>query len=117
MPDAPASGKPVGELIMNQNGINQRQQENVSFFMRSLEGLAKAIGLIVAFLVTPPFYGVTVGWVQNYMAYHYGRGIEGLAGLVWFFLIAFFTYHFSKATIGTALLFGGLGIAMRLLLA
>lgn len=102
---------------MNQNGLNQRQEENVSFFMRSLEGLAKAIGLIVAFIATPPLYSVTGGWIQNYMAYHYGRGIEGFAGLVWFFLIAFFTYHFSKATIGTALLFAGLGIAMRYLLA
>lgn len=102
---------------MNQNGINQRQQENVSFFMRSLEGLAKAIGLIVAFIATPPFHAATTGWVQNFMAYHYGRGIEGLTGLIWFALVATFTYHFSKATIGTALLFGGLGIAMRLLLA
>ncbi|WP_219892929.1 hypothetical protein [Aquisediminimonas profunda] len=107
----------MGELIMNQNGIDQRQQENVSFFMRSLEGLAKAIALIVAFLFTPPFHNLTVGWVQGYMAHHYGHGIEGLAGLIWFGLVAVVSYHFSKAMIGTALLFGGLGIAMRLLLA
>lgn len=102
---------------MKQNEIGRRQEENVSFFMRSLEGLAKAIGLIVAFLFTPPFYGISVGWVQNYMAHHYGHGIEGPAGLVWFGLVGLATYHLSKAMVGTALLFGGLGIAMRFLLA
>jgi hypothetical protein len=93
----------------------QQQNPKQSFFMQSMEGLAKAVGLVVAFLLTPPFYNVTVGWVQNYMAYHYGRGLEGLVSLIWFVLIAVLTYQFSKATIGTALLFGGMGIAMRLL--
>ena len=95
--------------------MDNLQNPKQSFFMQSMEGLAKIVGLIVAFLLTPPLYNATVGWVQSYMASQYGSGLEGFFSLIWFGLIAAMTYQLSKATIGTALMFGGLGIAMRLL--
>jgi hypothetical protein len=100
---------------MNQNNFGQQQPQQTSFFMRSMEGLAKVVALIVTFLLTPPLWSSTVGWVSSYSETHYGVGTGGLASLIWGVLMAMLVYHTSKATIGTALVMGGLGIAMRML--
>jgi hypothetical protein len=93
----------------------QNSNPHKPFFMQSVEGLAKVIAWIAAFLLTPPVYNFSVGWVETYAARYYGSGIESLASLVWFILTACLIYQFSKATIGTALMLGGVGIMLRLM--
>lgn len=93
----------------------EHNKPHQSFFMESVQGLAKVLALISAYFFTPPFFHFTIGWVQAFSARQYGSGLDGFVSLVWFVLVACLTYQFSKATIGTALMMGGLGIAMRLL--
>lgn len=100
---------------MNQNDFGRQPQQEPSFFMRSMEGLAKVVALIVTFLLTPPLWSSTVGWISAYAENQYGAGTGGFASLVWGLLMAMLVYHTSKATIGTALVMGGLGVVMRLL--
>lgn len=99
---------------MTQNNHGQPSQQT-SFFMRSMEGFANVVALIITFLLTPPLWSSTVGWISAYAENQYGAGTGGLASLIWGVLMAMLIYYSSKATIGTALVMGGLGIVMRLL--
>lgn len=100
---------------MNQNDFGQQSQKQPSFFMRSMEGLAKVVALIVTFLLTPPLWSFTAGWISAYAENQYGAGTGVFASLVWGVLMAMLVYHTSKAMIGTALVMGGLGVVMRVL--
>lgn len=100
---------------MNQQNHGQQQPQQTSFFMRSMEGFANVVALIVAFLLTPPLWSSTVGWISAYAENQYGAGMGGIASLIWGVLMAMLIYYSSKATIGTALMMGALGLAMRLL--
>ena len=93
----------------------QQNNPHQSFFMESVQGFAKVLALISAYFFTPPFYGFTVGWVQVFSARYYGSGLDGFVSIIWFCLVACLTYQFSKATIGTALVMGGVGLMLRLM--
>jgi hypothetical protein len=93
--------------------MNQNHGHN--FFMSGMMGLANALALVAAFLLTPPVYNGTVDWVVRYMSGQLGYNYSGLISLAWGCLCAFTIYHFGRATIGTAIVMGALGVALRFL--
>ena len=80
-----------------------------------MNGLANVLALIAAFLGTPVAYGNTIFWVQTYTAQHYGNGFADLIAVGWFGICAATIFFISRASVGTALTFGGLAIATRFL--
>lgn len=96
-----------------------REQNGASFFTRSIEGLAQALAWASAFLLTPPVYAASVEWVSRYMAGYIGPtlapDLDWLVRAAWGVICAITIFQFSRATIGTALVFFGTGIALRFL--
>ena len=90
-------------------------QAGRSLFMSSVTGLANLSAVVAAFIGTPFIYAQTVGWVQDLSRQGYGSGMEGLVGMAWFCICAGLIFFISRASIGTALVFGGLAIATRFL--
>ena len=96
-------------------GNEKHAQAGRSIFMSSITGLANLSAVVAAFLGTPFMYGGTVGWVQELSRESYGHGLEGLVSFAWFGICAGLIFFISRASVGTALVFGGLAIATRFL--
>ena len=94
---------------------NKHRQAGQNVFMGSVKGLANVIAFIAAFLLTPQLYYWSVDWVSNYVASVYGPAFFNPSRFVWFCTTALLVFFISRATIGTALVFGGLAIVTRLM--
>lgn len=94
---------------------HKHAQAGRSLFMSSITGLANVLAVVVTFLATPPLYGETVDWVQRYTARHYGIGYEDVIAFGWFGICILLVFFLSRASIGTALVFGGMALATRFL--
>ncbi len=86
-----------------------------NLFMSSIIGLANILAALAAFLGTPPVYSKTVSWVQRYTANHYGYELVDLISFGWWIICALLIFFIARASVGTALVMGGLAIAARLL--
>lgn len=84
-----------------------------NLFMSSVTGLANVLALVAAFLGGPTLYYATAPYVLELTYQTYGGEIIGLTKLVWFGLSYLLIFFVSRATIGTALIFGGLAIVTR----
>ena len=97
-------------------GTQDRHREaGRSVFMGSMHGLANVLALVAAFFGTPMVHGRTSAWVQDFVARHYGHGLADLTAFAWFVICALLIFFIARASIGTALVFGGLAIATRFL--
>lgn len=96
-------------------GNDKHAQAGRSLFMSSVTGLANLLAVVAAFLGTPVVYGKSVGWVQELSRGSYGGGLEGLVAFAWFGICAALIFFIARASIGTAMVFGGLAIATRFL--
>lgn len=95
-----------------------REHSN-NYFSNALMSLAGALAIMAAFLATPPIYGYTVNFVCHHMATHlgpeYGPSLEPVVKVCWGVIVAVCAYNVAKATLGAALVIGGLGLLMRLM--
>ena len=94
-------------------GNEQSREAGKSIFMGAATGLANVISFLIAFLLTPKVYAYSVDWVVGYVSNAYGEIIGDLTYLIWgvsTFLVIFFL---SRATVGTAIIFGALAIVTR----
>lgn len=96
-------------------GNEKHREAGKNIFIDSLMGLANMLALIAAFLLTPKVHGWSVGWVTRYVEEQYGAGLSDLTGFAWFVVVGFTIFFGSRATIGTALVMGGLAILTRFL--
>lgn len=101
---------------MNQQNHGQ-QQPHVSFFMRSMEGLANVIAFGLTFFVAPPLFNVTLPAAQAFTRWQWGFGFEGLTSLFWAVFCAALVFYGSRATVGAALMSAAIGFALRALMA
>ena len=85
-----------------------------SIFMSSVTGLANTLAVIVTFLCAPLLYGRTVGWIQGFVTNNYGYGWSDITAVLWALVTACLVFFISRASISTALVFGGLALATRL---
>lgn len=88
-------------------------QAGQNLFMSSVTGLANVLAFIAAFLGGPTLYYVTAPYVLELTYQTYGGEIIGLAKMVWYGLSYLLIFFVARATIGTALIFGGLAIVIR----
>ncbi|MEM6277799.1 MAG: hypothetical protein AAF714_12760 [Pseudomonadota bacterium] len=94
-------------------GNDKHAQAGRGLFMSSITGLANLLAVVVAFLGTPPAYGRSIDYVQTLTAASYGNGFQDLVAFAWFWICAGLIFFLARASIGTALVFGGLAIATR----
>lgn len=88
-------------------------QAGQNLFMSSVTGLANVLAFIAAFLGGPTVYNYTGPYVLDLTYQTYGPDIVGLAGLVWYGLSYLLIFYVARATLGTAMIFGGLAIVTR----
>lgn len=88
-------------------------QAGQNTFMSSVVGLANVLALVAAFLGGPTVYQHTGPFVMKLTYQTYGGEIIGLAKLAWYCISYLLVYFVARATIGTALIFGGLAIVTR----
>lgn len=79
----------------------------------AFDSIAKAVGLIGAFLFTPPFHHWTAWMVEGLFAKLWGSETTGLASLIWFFLVGYLSYAVGRAAVLAALMIGLTGWLMR----
>ncbi len=84
-----------------------------NLFMSSVTGLANVLAFVAAFLGGPTLYYYSAPFVLELTYQTYGSGIIELAKLVWYGLCYLLIFFVARATIGTALIFGGLAIVTR----
>lgn len=92
---------------------SKHAQAGQNLFMSSVTGLANVLAFIAAFLGGPTFYYHTAPYVLELTYQTYGGEFIGLAKLVWYGLSYLLIFFVARATIGTALIFGGLAIVTR----
>lgn len=83
--------------------------------MASVVGISNISAGVVAYLGAAPVYSRTVGWIQRYTANNYGFEYVEIAGVGWFLVCVAGIFFVARASIGTALVMGGLAITARLL--
>lgn len=82
-------------------------------FMSSVTGLANTVAVVVTFFGAPQLWQRSVGYVQDMTYQTYGAGWADFVSLAWFLICVSFVFFVSRASIGTALIFGGLAIVTR----
>jgi len=97
------------------SSLSSTKQAGNNIFMSSIGWLANLIAFIASFLGTPFVYGKTIGWIHRYTAMNYGGGYVDLITFVWWAICALLIFFIARASIGTALVMGGLAIAARFL--
>ncbi len=96
-------------------GSEKHRAAGQNIFMSSLMGLANVLAVVAAFFLTPKAHAWTVDWVTGYVAAEYGEGWRSLSSFAWFIVVGLTIFFGSRATIGTALVFGGLAIVTRMM--
>jgi hypothetical protein len=96
-------------------GMDKHREAGRNVFMSSIQGLANVLAFAAALLLTPKLHGWSVEWVVDYVTAMYGRGLDDLTSLVWFATLGLTVFFTSRATIGTALVLGGLAVITRLM--
>jgi len=82
--------------------LQKQRDASRSVFMSSVAGLANTIAVITTILGAPPLYSHTIGWIQAFVAQHYGYGIEGPTSLVWAGTCGSVVFFSSRMSISTA---------------
>ena len=88
-------------------------QAGQHLFMSSVVGLANVLALVAAFLGGPTLFQYTAPTILDLTYQTYGGEIIGLAKLAWYGLCYLLIFFVARATIGTALIFGGLALVTR----
>jgi len=96
-------------MINNQ----KHRQAGQSMFMSSMNGLANLIGVAAGFFLGPMAYSRTIEPIQRFTIHHYGYGWEDVTAFMWFVICALVVFFIARASIGTALVMGGLAIVTR----
>lgn len=84
-----------------------------NIFMSSITLLANTAAVTCTFFLTPFIYNRSIGFVQNTTYQVYGGGWADFIGIAWFGICGCLVFAISRASIGTALIFGGLAIITR----
>lgn len=84
-----------------------------NLFMSSVTGLANTVAVVVTFFGAPMLYERSVGFVQNTTYQVYGAGWADFVGVAWFLICVSLVFFISRASVGTALIFGGLALVTR----
>lgn len=90
-------------------------QAGQNLFMSSVTGLANVLAVMASFFGAPTLYGYSAPFVQQMTYQSYGPDIATLAMLVWWIISYLLVFYIARATVGTALIFGGLAIVTRLM--
>ncbi|ALG91166.1 MULTISPECIES: hypothetical protein [Actibacterium] len=88
-------------------------QAGQNIFMSSVTGLANLLALIAAFFGGPILWKYTIVYVRTLTFQTYGDGLIGLASVTWYGLSFLLVFFVARASVGTALIFGGLAIITR----
>lgn len=91
------------------------QNDNQNFFMHSVRGLANILAFAVTYLTAIPIFNLTHPFAYAITSRQLGGEYHALSSFVWFVIVALTTFHVSRATLGTLLFMGGLGLALRFL--
>lgn len=90
-------------------------QAGQKLFMSSVIGLANVLAFAAAFLGGPALYNYTAPLVLEITYQTYGGEIITFVKLAWHGACYLLIFFIARATVGTALVFGGLAIATRLM--
>jgi hypothetical protein len=82
----------------------------------AFDAIARAIGLMGAFLFTPPFHHYSAWIVQALCSRIGGPDTTGLASVIWFCLLGYLSYAIGRAAVLAALLICFTGWLMRMAL-
>lgn len=94
---------------------SQHAQAGQNLFMSSVTSLANVLAFVAAFLGGPAMYHYTAPFVLELTYQTYGQEIIGLASMVWYGACYLLIFYIARATLGTALIFGGLAIVTRIM--
>lgn len=90
-------------------------QAGQNLFMSSITAFANLFAFVAAFLGGPTLYQYTGPIILEFTYQTYGGEIIGIAKLVWFGVCYLVIFFGARATIGTAMIFGGVAIVSRLM--
>lgn len=94
-------------------GTTNHAAAGKNVFMSSVTGLANVLAFIAAFLGGPALFNLSGPFIMEMTYQTYGEEILGIAYMVWYATCYLLVFFVSRATIGTALIFGGLAIITR----
>lgn len=83
--------------------------------MSSAIGLANVCGAAAAFIGGPQLYKYSAPYVQDITYQTYGDAMIGIALLAWYIICFLLVFYISRATLGTALIFGAMALVTRFL--
>lgn len=85
-----------------------------SMFTSSVKGFANVAAVGVTFVTTPLVFELTKGWVHGFTARNYGPEWTDVTGPAWFVILAAANFFGARASLATALVFGGFALAARI---
>ena len=88
-------------------------QAGQNLFMSSVVGLANVLAFVAAFFGGPLLWQHTVEYVRELTFQTYGADLIGLASMAWYGLSFLLVFFVARASIGTALVVGGLALVTR----
>ena len=94
---------------------NSQREAGRSIFMSSIQGVATTVALAATVVGAPVIYNFSIDWEQSFTARQYGYGLEDIAAVVWGGTCASIVFFVARASVGTALVMGGLAVATRFL--
>lgn len=86
-----------------------------NIMMSSAIGLANVCGAAAAFIGGPQVYKYTAPYVEELTYQTYGAAMISFASIAWYIICFLLVFYISRATIGTALVFGALALVTRFL--
>lgn len=92
---------------------NEQRAKRQGGFMSAVEGFSTMCAGVAAFFLAPEIYSRTIGFVVNFTAERYGPELANVMPLIWFVVVSLMTFFISSATLRTAIVAGGLAIAIR----
>ena len=96
---------------MLKNTNHARAGQNV--FMSSVVLFANTVALAATFFGTPWIWRRTVGYVREMTLQMNGAAWVDFASLAWFVICGLLVFSISRASISTALIFGGMTLVTR----
>jgi len=86
-----------------------------SVFMSSIEWLANIGAVVATFLLLPFTYEWSMHFIDPFTRRHYGDELLGAVSVIWLGVVVLFLFFIARMSIGTALVMGGLAVAVRFL--
>lgn len=95
-------------------GNKDQQEKTRSILMKSLEGFANFVAVVITFFGAPLAYQLTAPFVREFTRNHYSYELVPIADGCWIIIVGGLVFFGARISTTTLILAGGIVLAARL---